>query len=76
MSMVECHSVIAYKPTHEGFDLDKGFNVFISINPNRLPSYLLSQSQRGEIRKLRRKDAKAYSWFQDLQDLAFKNEKD
>ena len=73
MTMFECRSVIAYKPTHEGIDLDKGFNVFIAINPNRLPSYLLSQSQRGEIRKLSCKDAKAYRWFQDLQNLAFKN---
>jgi hypothetical protein len=65
--------VIAYKPTHEGIDLDRGFNVFISIIPNRLPSYLLSESQRGRIQKLGRKDAKAFSWFQNLQNLAFEN---
>ena len=66
--------MIAFKPTHIGVDLEKGFDVFISINPNRLPSYFLSAIQREAIRRLNRREAKAYRWFQELQDCAFMSE--
>ena len=63
-----------YKPTLKGLDLDDGFEVYMRINPSRLPSGLLSEKQRGEINGLAWKKAKAYRWFQALEDLAFRNE--
>ena len=66
--------MIPYVPTHKGFDLEEGFETFIAINPHRLPSYFLSQNQHRQIKQLDRRKSKAYRWFQNLQDLAYRND--
>lgn len=66
--------MISFKPTHTGVNLEEGFETFLAINPHRLPSYFLSQEQHKKIKRLGRKDLRAFKWFQDLQDLAYRRE--
>jgi len=60
--------MIRYKPTHQRIDLEKGWEIFVNLNPLQLPSGLIPEKTIKKIRGLCRKERSGYWWFQSLVD--------